>query len=139
MSEMSNQPEQEFSAQQWVEQVHASRTIDEGLAADSFDPLESQMKSVVEGRTIDEQLQHEHSTDFGVIHKNILLSRLADLADDPDLHVGDFLSLLDRQASELEQPSETRHRQFMGLWDILVAISKDEELIEFLKRRPGNY
>ena len=130
MSEAPSEPN--FSGKRWIESVYASSQVDKSVA-EEFNPFDAQMGAIVEGRTLDEQLAAEHSDDPGVEVKNRFLGLLAELSDDAQYHVGDLLALLDRQAEEIPIPDETRYRQFMGLWDLAVALSRNQNLTDELR------
>jgi hypothetical protein len=131
--------EAEPSVEQWIGAVFQDRDADAAVA-EGNDMLDLQARMAEHGRNVDEQMAHDHTTDVGVLAKNRLLARIAELADDPVLHVGAFMTLLDRQAIELEGKVDgLRNQQFMGMWDMFVAIAKDEELMGFFRDRPDNY
>jgi|GEM_PF-5116302 len=139
IEQASSSPEQDPSAQQWVEKLFSNRHADT-IAAEKLNLLDIYSNATEHGRSVDEQLTRDQEDDVGVAAKNKLLGIIAELSDDPKVNVGDFIGLLDRQALELDnQHDETRYRQFKGLWDLLVAVAKDEELIEFFKSRPPDY
>lgn len=121
-----------FSSEQWIEAIHSSRQADIATA-ENFNPFATYMGSIVEGRSVDEQFASEHAEDAGVQLKNRFLCLLAELADDERYHTGDMLALMDRQACDMYPADETRYRQFMGLWDLAVALSKDPELLKEFK------
>ncbi|MFI5271115.1 MAG: hypothetical protein ACHQT9_03670 [Candidatus Saccharimonadales bacterium] len=133
MSEHDSQPSSP-SAERWITDIHASRQVDIAVSSD-FDPINSLLTSQVEGIPLQEQLAAEHGGDEGVKAKNKFLSLLAAAADDGRFHVGDLLALMDNQAEGMSPSSETRYRQFMGLWDLAVALSRDEELLEQLREQ----
>lgn len=135
-----NSHEQHPSAQQWVEKLFSNPNADNVVAENALSVWDTYAKATEHNKPFDEQLLEEHKNDIGVQAKNKLLARIAELSEDPTVNVGDFFVLLDHQALELDdQHDETRYRQFKGLWDLLVAVAKDEELMEFFKNRPHDY
>jgi len=123
-----------YSSQRWLESIHASRRVDVSVA-ESYNPIDTLIGSVVEGRSIAEQLDAQHLEDPGVAVKNRFLGLLAVLSDDEQYQVGDLLALLDRQAESVEPADETRYRQFIALWHLAVALSKDEALLAELRNQ----
>jgi hypothetical protein len=124
--------EPDFSAQRWIEAIHASRQADTAVA-EAFDPFETQLSSIVDGLSIDEQLGVEHTDDPGVALENRFLGLLAELASEKGQHIEDLLALLDNQAEGMPPADETRYRQFMGLWELAIALAKDEQLTKELR------
>jgi hypothetical protein len=133
MSEHDSQPPLP-SSEHWISDVHANRQIDTAVA-DHFDPMDSLLTSQVEGIPLSEQLDAEYEGDEGVQVKNRFLGLLAEFADDGQYHVGDLLALMDEQAQRMDPAQETRYRQFMGLWDLAVALSRDDELLKILQEQ----
>lgn len=117
----------------WVASLYSHRALDTALG--DFNPCETPINAIVEGRSLIEQLDAEHSSDPAVQLKNRLLGLLATLSDADGYHVGDMLALMERQAHEMNPPEETRYRQFMGLWDFAVTLSKNEDLLEELRNQ----
>lgn len=121
-----------YSDKRWIESIYTSHQVD-GAVAEEWNPYDTLMGAIIEGRTLEEQQGSEHQADPGVKIKNRFLGLLAELSDDSRYHVSDLLALLDRQAETIPDANETRYRQFMGLWDLAVALSKDEDLTEKLR------
>lgn len=121
-----------FSYQQWIESIFLNSQVD-GAVAEGWNPLDTIMSAEMAGTTFEEQEDKEHKSDPGVAAKNRFLGFLATLSDGSKYHTGDLLGLLDRQSVDTPDPNETRYRQFMGLWDLVVALSKDQDIIEQLR------
>ena len=121
-----------FSDRHWITSIYEDDGVNSAVA-DGCNPYDTIMKSIIEGHSVKDEQESEYRVDPGVAIKNELLGLLAELSDDEKYHVGDLLALLDRQSEEMPDPAETRYRQFMGLWDIVVALSKHPELVKKLR------
>lgn len=132
--EHSPESEPSFSAQRWIESTYENRSIDHAIA-ENFNPFDTLMNAVINARSTEEQLAAECMEDAAVQLKNRFLGLLIELADSDKYHLGDMLGLMDRQAEGMEPTDETRYRQFMGLWDLAVALSRNPDLLEEFKNQ----
>jgi len=121
------------TSDRWIEALRGNKNLDSALAESN--PSDTVMGAVVEGRSIRDQLTQEHADDPSVKLKDQILDLLSMLSKTDATHLNDLLSLMDRQAMTMDPADETRYRQFMGLWDFAVMLSRNDELLEQLRQQ----
>jgi hypothetical protein len=127
--ESDSSPKRVPSAEHWVSDVYANPQVNVAVS-ENFDPL-GLLDLVENGGLLSEHLEAAHEESEGVSTKNKFLGFLAELSEG-DSHIGDLLGLMDNQAQTMAPARETSYRQFMGLWDLAVALSKDKTLLDQL-------